>query len=380
MSKRDYYEVLGIAKTASDDEIKKAYRKLAMEYHPDRNPGNQESEKKFKEVTEAYEVLKDSQKRSAYDRFGHNAFQNSGGGGGFRGNNQDFNDIFGDFFNEFMGGSRGRHHNNSGKIRGSDLKYNISITLEEAFNGVEKKINFATMVGCSSCNGSGSQDGGSVENCGHCHGHGTIRMQQGFFMLEQTCHACGGQGKIIKNPCKKCNGEGRYNDTKTLQVNIPAGVENGTRIRLAGEGEAGIKGGNNGDLYIFVSVNTHPLFRTESNGADLHCRLPISVTTAILGGEIEVPTIDGGAINLKIPAGTQTGDKFRVKDKGMTKIRSSARGDMYVHTFVEIPKSLTKKQKEIVETLQKELGETNLSNSEDKKSFFDKMKNLWGKE
>lgn len=381
MSKRDYYEILGLKKGASDDEIKKAYRNLAKEHHPDLNPGDVESERKFKEASNAYEILKDQQKRAAYDRFGHGAFENGGRGhhgGGHRAGPQagNFNDVFGDFFSDFMGGQR-QQGPQSQKVRGSDLKYDISITLEEAYQGTDKKISFSTMVACDGCNATGSADGGQVDVCTTCHGQGAVRMQQGFFVIEQPCPACNGQGKIIKNPCKKCHSHGRVNDKKTLQVNIPAGVENGTRIRLVGEGEAGMRGGHNGDLYIFVSVSTHPLFRNE--GADLHCRLPITFTTAILGGEIEVPTIDGGAINLKIPAGTQSGDKFRIKDKGMSKVRSSSKGDMYVHAFVEIPKSLTKKQKEIVEELQKEFGYDSIS-SADKKGFFDKMKNLWGKE
>ena len=382
MSKRDYYEILGLQKGASDDEIKKAYRNLAKEHHPDLNPGDTESEHKFKEASNAYEVLKDPQKRAAYDRFGHEAFENGGRGhpgGGHRAGPQagNFNDVFGDFFSDFMGGQRQQGHQ-SQKVRGSDLKYDVSITLEEAYQGTDKKISFSTMVACDGCNGTGSADGGQVDVCSTCHGQGVVRMQHGFFVIEQACPACQGQGKIIKNPCKKCHSHGRINDKKTLQVNIPAGVENGTRIRLAGEGEAGMRGGHNGDLYIFVSVSTHPLFRNE--GADLHCRLPISVTTAILGGEVEVPTIDGGAINLKIPAGTQSGDKFRIKDKGMSKVRSTSKGDMYVHAFVEIPKSLTKKQKEMVEELKKEFGDDTPSSEKDKKGFFDKMKNLWGKE
>ena len=381
MSKRDYYETLGLKKGASDDAIKKAYRQLAKEHHPDMNAGNAESEKKFKEASEAYEVLKDQQKRAAYDRFGHGAFDGNAGRGGARGGSGsqsgNFNDVFGDFFSDFMGGHR-QQGSHSQKVRGSDLKYDVSITLEEAYQGTDKKISFSTMVSCDGCKGSGSADGGQVDMCATCHGQGAVRMQQGFFVIEQTCSACQGQGKIIKNPCKKCHADGRCHDKKTLQVNIPAGVENGTRIRLAGEGEAGMRGGHNGDLYIFVSVSTHALFRNE--GPDLHCRLPISFITAILGGELEVPTIDGGAISLKIPAGTQSGDKFRIKDKGMTKIRSSSKGDMYVHAFVEIPKSLTKKQKEMIEELKQEFGDDTSSSPEDKKGFFDKMKNLWGRE
>ncbi|MEY3197089.1 MAG: DnaJ [Pseudomonadota bacterium] len=377
MSKRDYYEILGVKKGASDEEIKKAYRKLAMEHHPDRNPGNDEAEKKFKEASEAYEVLKDPQKKAAYDQFGHNAFAQGGGRGhpgGFS-SSGDFHDIFGDFFSDFMGGGRSSHQS---KTRGSDLKYDITITLEEAFSGTDKKISFSTMVGCSPCSGSGSADGSSDSNvCSTCHGRGAVRMQQGFFTLEQTCYSCQGQGKVIKNPCVKCSGQGRINEKKTLQVNVPAGIENGNRIRLAGEGEAGLRGGTTGDLYIFVTITPHSVFKVD--GHDLHCRLPIGFITAILGGEVNVPTIDGGMIKLKIPTGTQSGDKFKVREKGMSKVRSSHRGDMYVHAFVEIPKSLTKKQKELLEDLKKEFGEEDTSSS-DQKGFFEKMKNLWSKD
>jgi molecular chaperone DnaJ len=378
VSDRDYYEILRVSKTASQDELKKAYRKLAMEHHPDRNPDNAESEKKFKEATVAYDILKDEQKRAAYDRMGHNAFNNSGGGhagggqAGFGGGN--FNDIFGDFFNDMMGQRGGRNHD--GRTRGSDLKYDVTITLEEAFHGVEKKINFSALVGCNSCKASGSSDGGSTDNCQTCGGHGAVRMQQGFFVIEQTCHSCGGRGKIIKNPCVKCHGQGRYQDKKSHNVPVPAGIENGTRIRLTGEGEAGANGGSNGDLYVFVNITPHPIFKTD--GADLHCRFPVNVTTAILGGEVEVPTIENTVVKLKIPSGTQAGDKFRLKNMGMSKVRSSSRGDMYVHAFVEIPKSLTKKQKELVLELQKEFDTTD--NSFGSKGFLDKMKQLWGKE
>jgi molecular chaperone DnaJ len=378
-AKRDYYEILGVNKAASDDEIKKAYRKLAMDHHPDRNPGNQEAERKFKEASEAYEILKDQQKRSAYDQFGHNAFSGNGGrhpgaGGGFSGAG-DFHDIFGDFFNDFMGGQRPQQR--SAKTRGSDLKYDISISLEEAFSGTDKKISFSTMVSCDPCNGSGSSGGSTeVETCSTCQGRGAVRMQQGFFTIEQACYSCQGQGKIIKNPCTKCKGQGRVENKKTLQVNIPSGVENGTRIRLAGEGESGMRGGSNGDLYIFITINVHPLFKVEKN--DLHCRLPIGFITAILGGDVNVPTIDGGSIKLKIPSGTQSSDKFKVRDKGMSKIRSTSRGDMYVHAYVEIPKSLTKKQTELLESLKLEFGDE--SNASEDKGFFDKMKNLWSRD
>jgi len=379
VSKRDYYEILGVSKTSSQDELKKAYRALAMKYHPDRNPGDEESERKFKEATVAYDVLKDEQKRAAYDRMGHDAFSNGGGssgGGGHGFGDSNFNDIFGDFFNDMMGQRRGSN-SHGGRSRGSDLKYEVTITLEEAFHGVEKKLNFAAMVSCSSCKGSGSTDGGSTDTCGTCHGHGAVRMQQGFFVIEQACNACQGRGKIIKNPCSKCSGQGRYQDKKSLQVSVPAGIENGTRIRLAGEGEAGSNGGSSGDLYVFVNITPHPIFKTE--GADLHCRFPINFTTAVLGGEVEVPTIENSVIKLKIPHGTQVGDKFRLRNIGMSKVRSSARGDMYVHAFIEIPKSLTKKQKELMLELQKEFADAE-ENAIGSKGFFDKMKQLWGKE
>ncbi len=385
MTKRDYYQVLGLAKGASADDIKKAYRKLAMKYHPDQNQDNKDAEAKFKEISEAYEVLKDEQKRAAYDRFGHQAFAQGGmgGSGGSRGGhrgqagfNGQFQDIFGDFFSEMMGGQAGSSQKRSGEVRGSDLKYNVSISLEEAFAGVDKNISFTSAVKCSPCKGSGSADVSSsgANTCQTCGGRGVTRVQQGFFAVEQTCYSCQGSGQIIKNPCKKCNGAGRYNENRTLLVNIPAGVEEGTRIRLASEGEAGGRGGGSGDLYIFVSILTHPIFKTE--GASLHCKLPVSFVMATLGGELEVPTIEGGKIKLKIPAGTQNGDRLKIKDKGMSKYKSSTRGDMYAHIHVEIPKTLTKRQKELLEELDKEFSNT----SSGDKGFFEKMKNLWSSE
>lgn len=387
MASKDYYDILGVNKSATQAELKSAYRKLAMKYHPDRNPDDKEAEKKFKEASVAYDILKDEQKRAAYDRMGHDAFNQMGGGsaggrgpggGGFHGGfggGADFNDIFGDFFNDMMGGSRGRSRGSSdGRVRGSDLKYDVSITLEEAFKGIDKKISFSSQISCKTCKGSGSKDGGKMDSCSGCGGQGAVRMQQGFFVIEQTCPKCNGRGQIIKNPCSKCHGQGRHDDRRTLNVNIPAGVEDGTRMRLAGEGEAGANGGEAGDLYVFVHVNTHPVFKTE--GADLHCRFPINFITATIGGEVEVPVIEGGAVKLKIPAGTQVGDKFRLKGKGMSKVRQSARGNMYVHAFIDIPKSLTKKQKDLLLELQKEFGDspTNVVGS---KSFIDKMKDLW---
>jgi molecular chaperone DnaJ len=375
MSKKDYYQVLGISKSATPAEMKKAYHKLAMQYHPDRNSEDKDAEKKFKEINEAYDILKDEQKRAAYDRFGHNAFQQGGNGGGFNqksggGFHPDVNDIFGDFFSDFMGGSAKRQRQSS-QIRGSDLKYNLSISLEEAFKGVDKDISFNTEVKCTVCNGSGSEDGKTTTICDMCGGMGATRIQQGFFTLEQTCNKCSGSGQVIKNPCKKCHGNGRYSQQKNLRVNVPAGVEDGIRIRLIGEGEAGIREGSSGDLYIFITIKSHPIYRVE--GVDLHCRLPVSVSKAALGGEIVVPNIEGEKVKLKIPPGTQNGEQIKVKNNGMSKVRSSSRGDMIVHIFVETPKNLSKKQRELLEEFAKESGEDKL----DEANFFNKMKNLW---
>ncbi|KAJ6645101.1 Chaperone protein DnaJ [Pseudolycoriella hygida] len=377
MSTKDYYQVLGVNKTATPAEIKKAYHKLAMQYHPDRNTQDQQAEKKFKEVSSAYDVLKDEQKRAAYDRFGHDAFHNSGAassagrqsGGGF---NPDLNDIFGEFFNDFMGGGARRQRQPT-TVRGSDLKYNITVTLPEAFRGIDKNISFTSEVKCTPCNGSGSENNNTgMTKCDACGGQGATRIQQGFFTLEQTCAKCQGAGQIIKNPCKKCHGQGRYSQHRNLLVNIPAGIEEGTRIRLTGEGDAGIRGGSNGDLYIFVTIKPHDLYKVD--GINLHCRLPISFIKAILGGEIEVPDIEGGKVKLKIPAGTQNGEQLRLKGKGMSKVRSTVRGDMFAHIHIEIPKNLTKKQKELLEMVDKELAS---DKDEDDASFFNKMKNLW---
>lgn len=376
MSKRDYYEILGLDKSASAGDIKKSYRKLAMKYHPDQNPGDAEAEKKFKEAAEAYEILKDEQKKSAYDRMGHAAFSQGGGGGHGGFGQQGFSDmhnvhdIFGDIFGEFMGGG-GRARRASKEIRGSDLKYNISVSLEDAFKGVEKSISFRAGVKCEPCHGTGSKNKTNMTNCSSCGGQGTIRRQQGFFAVEQTCGSCGGMGQVIKDPCSKCSGTGRHDDKKDLLVKIPSGVEDGTRIRLTGEGEAGMRGGNPGDLYIFVEVKPHDVFRVDN--AALHCRIPLSFTQAILGAKIQLPTIEGGKVELVIPKGTQNGDKLRIRDRGMSKVRNSQRGDMIAHVHIEIPKVLNKKQKELLEELDKEFG----GGAQSEKSFFDKMKNLW---
>lgn len=388
MSKKDYYEVLGVNKNASQDDLKRAYRKLAMKYHPDQNKDNPEAEKKFKEVSEAYDVLKDEQKRAAYDRFGHSAFSNGSGGGAGRGGfsrghggfsgfgeefHGDFSDIFGDFFGDMMGGRR-QSRSRSATSRGSDLKYNLSISLKEAFTGVEKNIKFSCGVSCDSCGGKGSKNPQGIKTCMSCNGAGVVRMQQGFFAIEQTCPSCGGAGQELKDPCSKCHGQGKYEGSKTVNVSIPAGVADGSRIRLAGEGESGLRGGSPGDLYIFVTIKPHDIFKVD--GSDIHCRVPISFPKASIGGEVEVPTIDGGNVILKIPAGTQNGDKLRLKNKGMSKVRSSSRGHMYAHIHVEVPKNLNKKQKELIDELDKELSDYDSSKKDE--TLFSKMKNLWG--
>ncbi|MDJ1158914.1 molecular chaperone DnaJ [Chelatococcus sp. SYSU_G07232] len=346
MSKRDYYEILGVDRTATEVELKSAFRKLAMQYHPDRNPGDHTAEARFKEINEAYEVLKDGQKRAAYDRFGHAAFDQAGAGGpGF---GADFAssmaDIFDDLFGDFMG--RGRSRAGGGRERGSDLRYNLEIGLDEAFAGKTATIRIPTSVTCEACSGSGAKAGSKPRTCPTCGGHGRVRATQGFFAIERTCPNCHGRGEIIDDPCGACGGAGRVTRERTLSVNIPAGVEDGTRIRLAGEGEAGTRGGPNGDLYIFLSVRPHPFFQRD--GADLFCRVPISMVTAALGGEIDVPTIDGDQEKLKIPEGTQTGKQFRLKGRGMPILRTRDFGDLYIQVVVETPQKLTKRQRELL--------------------------------
>lgn len=374
MSKKDYYEILGVNKSASSADIKKSYYKLAKQYHPDSNPTDKDAERKFKEINEAYDVLKDDQKRAAYDRFGHNAFGGGQAGGGFNhgqsGFNADINDIFGEFFSDFMGGGA-RQQRTSSQIRGSDLKYNITITLEEAFKGIDKNISFTAETKCASCQGSGAENNSGMTYCDVCGGKGATRIQQGFFTLEQTCHKCRGMGQIIKNPCQKCNGLGRHSNQKKLLVNIPAGIEDNTRIKLTGEGEAGIRGGGNGDLYIFVNIKPHSHYKVE--GANLHCEVPISIVMASLGGEVEVPTIEGEKITLKIPAGTQYDDQLRLKNKGMSKVRSTIRGDMIAHIRIKIPRSLTDRQRELLEAFDKETQQ----GEKEESGFFNKMKNIW---
>lgn len=377
--KRDYYEILGVSKNASADEIKKSYRKLAMQYHPDRNPGNKEAEAKFKEATEAYEVLKDEQKKAAYDQFGHDAFSQGGGRGGQGGFGQgfegfDFNDIFSNFSDIFgdMGGRQGKKR--SAAQRGSDIRYNLEVTLEEAFKGITKNISFAIASACSSCQGSGAESGEKPSECGNCKGSGKIRAQQGFFIVERTCGSCAGTGQVIKNPCKTCRGDGRVNKEKTLAVKIPAGVEEGSRIRLAGEGEAGMRSGQSGDLYVFLTVKKHKFFTRKND--DIHFELPIKFTTAALGGSVEIPTIDGEKANLKITEGTQNGDQFRLKSKGMSILNSGGRrGDMYVKIEIETPVKLSKEERELLQKLDV-LMQGKASNPKSE-SFFKKVKDIF---
>jgi molecular chaperone DnaJ len=352
MAKKDFYELLGVKRDAAADEIKKAYRKMAMQFHPDRNPGDKKAEQAFKDLSEAYDVLKDDQKRAAYDRFGHAAFENGGRGGGAGAGTGDFAsgfaDIFDEMFGEFMGGRRGQ----GGNTRGNDLRYNLEITLEEAFKGNQTTVRVPTLGACEACAGTGAASGSKPINCPTCYGAGRVRAQQGFFTVERTCPSCHGAGRIVEDPCRQCGGQGRSRKEKTLAVNIPAGVEDGTRIRVAGEGEAGLRGSAAGDLYIFLAVKPHRIFQRDS--ANIHCRVPIAMATAALGGAVEVPTIDGGRARVNVPAGTQSGHQFRLKNKGMTVLRSPARGDMYVQVVVETPVNLTKRQQELLREFEKE--------------------------
>jgi molecular chaperone DnaJ len=368
MNKRCYYDVLGCQKSASIEELKGAYRKLAKELHPDRNPGNHECEHKFKEINEAYDVLKDGDKRAAYDRFGHAAFQNGGNGRGGHAGGFDFGstftDIFDDLFGEFTGGRRARRQN-----RGADLRYNLEMTLEEAFNGKQTQIKVPTAVACEACGGSGAEAGTKAETCTTCSGAGKVRAAQGFFTIERTCPSCRGAGRFIRNPCKPCRGAGLVQKERTLQVDVPAGVEEGTRIRLTGEGQAGMNGGPAGDLYIFVAIAEHPIFQRD--GHDLHCRVPVSFVTASLGGAVEVPTLEGGRSKVTIPEGTQGGRQFRLRGKGMPVLRGGMHGDLYVEVAVETPVKLSKKQKELLRAFEKESAEGTHPESE---GFFAKVR------
>ncbi|MEM7044090.1 MAG: molecular chaperone DnaJ [Pseudomonadota bacterium] len=372
MAQQDYYETLGVSRQASAADIKSAFRKLAMKHHPDRNPGDQAAEQRFKEVNEAYEILKDDQKRAAYDQYGHAAFQNGGGRPGAGGGNFDFGsfaDVFDDLFGDFMGGQRGR----GSQSRGADLRYNLEISLEEAFEGKQAQIKVPTTVRCEACDGTGSK-GAAPSVCSTCRGSGRVRAQQGFFTIERTCPTCGGHGRVITDPCEVCNGQGRVQREKNLSVKIPKGVEDGTRIRLSGEGEAGMRGGTPGDLYIFVSVAPHRVFQRD--GANIQCRVPIPLTTAALGGQIEVPTIDGKRARLQVPEGTQTGHRFRLRGKGMTELNSSARGDMFAELTVETPVNLSKRQKDLLREFEEECGGN--STNPESEGFFAKVKDLFG--
>lgn len=379
MAKRDYYETLGISKGASADEIKKAYRAKAKELHPDRNADNPDAEAQFKEANEAYEVLKDANKKAAYDRYGHAAFENGMGGGGghpgggFRGQGDfasAFSDVFDDLFGDFMGRG-GQGGGRTRAARGNDLRYNLRISLEEAYNGLQKTINVPSAVSCSSCKGTGAEGGSEPVTCPTCSGMGKVRAQQGFFTVERTCPTCNGMGQTIKNPCKTCHGAGRVEKERSLSVNIPAGVETGTRIRLAGEGEAGMRGGPTGDLYIFIEVTEHRLFQRD--GTNLYCRVPVSMVDASLGGDIEVPTIDGGRSRVKIPEGSQSGRQMRLRGKGMPALRGGSHGDMMIELSVETPVKLTSKQKELLREFDKLSAENNPQSS----SFFSTVKGFW---
>jgi molecular chaperone DnaJ len=369
MAKRDYYEILEVTRTASDGELKAAYRKLAMKWHPDKNPGDKDCEAHFKEINEAYDVLKDDQKRAAYDRFGHAAFEHGMGNQqhGFTDFGATFSDIFEGIFG-MSGGGRGR---SGGRERGSDLRYNMEITLEEAYAGKTAQVRIPTSVTCEVCSGSGAKAGSKPKTCPTCGGAGKVRHTQGFFTLERTCVACQGRGQVIDNPCPNCSGSGRVTRERTLSVNVPAGVEDGTRIRLAGEGEAGVRGGPPGDLYIFLSIGTHQFFQRD--GADLHCRVPISMVTAALGGGFEVPTIDGGKTRVKVPEGTHSGRRFRLSGKGMPVLRAREAGDMYVQVLVETPQKLTKRQKELLAEFDKQ---SSSETQPEAAGFFTKVKDF----
>ncbi|NTS32773.1 molecular chaperone DnaJ [Phyllobacterium sp. YR620] len=369
--KADYYETLGVTKGADEKELKSAFRKLAMQFHPDKNPGDAAAEHRFKEIGEAYETLKDPQKRAAYDRFGHAAFEHGGmnGGGGFGGAGG-FADIFEDIFGEMMGG--GRQRRSGGRERGADLRYNMEITLEEAYTGKTAQIRVPTSITCDECSGTGAKVGTSPVTCSTCSGSGRVRAAQGFFSIERTCPTCHGRGQIIKDPCTKCSGQGRVTEERALSVNIPAGIEDGTRIRLTGEGEAGLRGGPAGDLYIFLSLKPHEFFQRD--GADLYCKVPISMTTAALGGQIEVATLDGTQTRVKIPDGTQNAKQFRLKGKGMPVLRQPAMGDLYIQMAIETPQNLNKRQRELLEEFERISSQ---DNSPQSSGFFARMKEFF---
>ncbi len=379
---QDYYQILGVDKKASAEDLKKAYRKLAMQYHPDKNKDSKTAEAKFKEISEAYDVLKDEQKRAAYDRFGKGAFDGSMGGGGFGGaggfggggfGGGSFSDIFEDMFGDMMGGRGGR--GGGANMRGSDIQYTTEISLEDAFEGKEVTLKMPVNDTCDKCDGSGAEGKKGPEECPTCHGSGRVRAQQGFFTIERACTTCSGVGSVIKDPCKKCGGAGRVRKERTLKVQIPKGIDSGRRIRLTGEGEAGMRGAPAGDLYVLVAIRPHKFFRRD--GANLYCRVPIPMTTATLGGELEVPSIDGSRNNVKIPPGTQTGQQFRLRSKGMNIMRSESFGDLYIEIFVETPMNLNTKQKDLLKKLAEDLGSDKTGHSPESEGFMKKMKDLW---
>ena len=370
MAKKDYYEVLGVNRDAADDEIKKAYRKLAMKWHPDRNPDNPKAEEHFKEAKEAYEILSDAQKRAAYDQYGHAGVDPSAAGAGGAGFGGNFADAFGDIFGDIFGGGRQR----STVYRGADLRYNLEVSLEEAARGTETRIRVPSLQECGTCKGTGAKPGTQPVTCTTCSGHGQVRMQQGFFSIQQTCPRCHGSGKMIQSPCGACNGAGRVKQQKTLSVKIPAGVDEGDRIRLSGEGEAGVNGGPHGDLYVVIHIKQHTVFQRDHN--DLHCEMPISFTTAALGGEIEIPTLDGYA-KIKIPAETQTGKVFRLRGKGIKGVRSNTHGDLLCHVVVETPVNLTARQKELLMELENIDRTDSGSHNPRAKSWMDKVKEFF---
>ncbi len=388
MAKRDYYEVLGVARNAGEQDLKSAYRRLAKDFHPDRNAGDKDAERKFKEVNEAYEALKDPQKRAAYDQFGHAAFDGGmGGRGGQGGFGPDFassmSDIFDDLFGEFMGGRRGpgqgggqggaqQQRRGTGRERGADLRYNLDITLGDSFSSKTAEIIVPASVSCETCSGTGAKPGTKPKTCAACGGQGKVRASQGFFTIERTCPSCQGRGETIDDPCPACSGAGRITKERKLSVNIPSGVEDGTRIRLAGEGEAGLRGGPAGDLYIFLSIKPHAFFQRD--GADVFCKVPISMTTASLGGQIEVPTLEGASTRVKVPEGTESGKQFRLKGKGMPVLRSKVTGDMYIQVDVETPKNLTRRQRELLEEFEKE---SHKETSPESAGFFSRVKDFF---
>jgi molecular chaperone DnaJ len=371
MSKRDYYEVLGVSKAVSEAELKSAFRKLAMQYHPDRNPGDHDAEVKFKEINEAYQTLSDAQKRAAYDRYGHEAFANGNAGGPGFGN--DFSDFMSDIFENFFGDARGRGGRSSGgRERGADMRYNLEISLDEAFHGKTAELKIPTSITCETCSGTGAKAGSKPKPCPTCGGAGRVRATQGFFSIERACPNCHGRGEIIDDPCTDCGGAGRVTRERTLSVNIPAGVEDGTRIRLAGEGEGGLRGGPPGDLYIFLSLKPHPFYQRD--GADLFCRVPISMVTAALGGEFGVPTLGGTDAQVKVPEGTQSGKQFRLRGKGMPVLRSRDMGDLYIQVVVETPQKLTKRQRELLMEFDQECSKENHPESS---GFFSRVREFF---